>query len=644
MRTQVLSQFNINDFTRGIITNAATADVASKSAYDIVNFVQGRYGELKKIPIGVYLAGLPTTIKRIVRHAERSSTQLLLSLDDGTLHRYIEGSTAAFTFPSQVPMIGTGATAQSTVIKDYFTFGDVTFLLTGTPVNWRYTDDKGLQLYGQKGIIAPCTAATATDYASSTPYSIGDAVLPDNGYSYIATVDGTSGASPPTWPTTIGDTVVDGTVTWRCDSVIGNTKKATGVKYRVTWWDGVCESNPSPDPIASDDSTKGVFTVGVATGSSNIEQIRVYRYDSDTATWRFIKGLDKTRRTISDDSIYYFTDASDVIDYGDILEEDNFPPPPCTIGETFKSFAFLAGSKKYPATLFYSKIDNVYSFPAGNYVTIGTDDDAIVATVAIADALLILKERSLWKLTGYSEDTFSVSFVSQVGCVSKLSPVAIMDVVYWVGDKGAYSTDGITTRRVSDNITQIFDGQTNETLKECVGMYAPLVDSIYWGVRQEWTTDGGWSLILNMKTGAFTRTTMGITDSVNDDGTTYFALDNDFYVLSDNPYKTVESTLITQLYPLTDSVDTAVIRRVSVAAGNGEAGTDLYLYYRTTEDDDWTLLDIFTFSSSQQTFRISTDIRSNYIQFKVSHTGRLDRFYGISVEYRTLRNKDLEVS
>lgn len=37
-----------------------------------------------------------------------------------------------------------------------------------------------------------------------------------NGYTYQATVGGTTGAAEPTWPTTIGATVQDGTVTWKC--------------------------------------------------------------------------------------------------------------------------------------------------------------------------------------------------------------------------------------------------------------------------------------------------------------------------------------------------------------------------------------------------------------------------------------------
>lgn len=40
-----------------------------------------------------------------------------------------------------------------------------------------------------------------------------------NGRKYICTGAGTSGATEPTWPTTVGNTVVDGTVTWTCSEM-----------------------------------------------------------------------------------------------------------------------------------------------------------------------------------------------------------------------------------------------------------------------------------------------------------------------------------------------------------------------------------------------------------------------------------------
>jgi hypothetical protein len=52
--------------------------------------------------------------------------------------------------------------------------------------------------------------------ANTTAYSLNAYVLPatPNGYVYKATTAGTSGGSVPTYPTTVGSTVVDGTVTW----------------------------------------------------------------------------------------------------------------------------------------------------------------------------------------------------------------------------------------------------------------------------------------------------------------------------------------------------------------------------------------------------------------------------------------------
>ena len=58
-----------------------------------------------------------------------------------------------------------------------------------------------------------------SDWAATTDYSVGDFVQPttENGLCYEATADaGSSGASEPTWPTRIGDTVADSGITWTC--------------------------------------------------------------------------------------------------------------------------------------------------------------------------------------------------------------------------------------------------------------------------------------------------------------------------------------------------------------------------------------------------------------------------------------------
>jgi len=74
--------------------------------------------------------------------------------------------------------------------------------------------------------LCVCSAQPTTYYEAkdpgawqaSTAYSLGDVVRPTtrNGYVYECTTAGTSDAAEPTWPTTVGNTVTDGTVVWTC--------------------------------------------------------------------------------------------------------------------------------------------------------------------------------------------------------------------------------------------------------------------------------------------------------------------------------------------------------------------------------------------------------------------------------------------
>lgn len=64
----------------------------------------------------------------------------------------------------------------------------------------------------------------ASTWQSETSYALGAYVAPGNDRFYKATAAGTSDTVEPTWPTTTGETVTDGTVTWQDMGAIAAVK------------------------------------------------------------------------------------------------------------------------------------------------------------------------------------------------------------------------------------------------------------------------------------------------------------------------------------------------------------------------------------------------------------------------------------
>lgn len=87
---------------------------------------------------------------------------------------------------------------------------------------------------------------THDSWQASHSYSEDDYIIPTspNGYYYRCITAGTSGSSEPSWPTTLNDTVSDGTVTWRCESSNPVNYPATVTFHEQRLWFGYTRANP----------------------------------------------------------------------------------------------------------------------------------------------------------------------------------------------------------------------------------------------------------------------------------------------------------------------------------------------------------------------------------------------------------------
>lgn len=136
------------------------------------------------------------------------------------------------------------------------------------------TASRQLQASSNPGVdnITLTPTDVLADWAATTAYTLGNRVEPTtpNTYVYECTVAGTSGGSEPTFPTaSIGDTVVDGTVTW---TLVAKRHELTEIKLALT-------------ELGLDSATAGApLTIGTTIDSLVANQVDVWMRVTNAVT------------------------------------------------------------------------------------------------------------------------------------------------------------------------------------------------------------------------------------------------------------------------------------------------------------------------------------------------------------------------
>lgn len=107
----------------------------------------------------------------------------------------------------------------------------------------------------------------------ATVYALGDIVEPitPNGFKYKATTAGTSHASvEPTWPTSVGTTVTDGTAIWTCLAIV---HPITEIKLSLTSGAGLTAATPG-----------AALNIGTTITSGTANKVAVYIRFTNTNT------------------------------------------------------------------------------------------------------------------------------------------------------------------------------------------------------------------------------------------------------------------------------------------------------------------------------------------------------------------------
>lgn len=278
-------------------------------------------------------------------------------------------------------------------------------------------------------------------WASSTTVEAGDRRIPTTIGSlwYICTVSGKTGLTQPVWPTVIGNTVVDGAATWRCEGTYaGPPRYTTGEKV------------VGNEVIPTTES--GYWYKCTVAGAAAAEP----------TTWPLIIGA-----TVVDGGVTWRCEG----EYG------GFPTPHVATPAFMDGYLFLPDSNSLD--IYGSSVSAPFSWGALNFASAESYPDPLIALARQNNYVVALGTESVEFMYNYAKvnqltdfdsplDRYE-SLVLQTGCLQKNAILQTERILIFIGQskmagKSVWRLDGSNAKEIStEYIEKFLDLETAST-------------------------------------------------------------------------------------------------------------------------------------------------------------------------------------
>lgn len=254
-------------------------------------------------------------------------------------------------------------------------------------------------------------------WAAATVYVAGTLRAPTtgNGFRYRVTVGGTSAAvTEPTWPTTVGTTVVDNGVTWVCDGKDALASQPLALypaSQAGTWSTFWCQVSVPPMPAATNVAVR-------------------IKFGTDARPTYELASVDISLK----DGV---TDG--------VLTKKNYGQQ-LTVGKFFYPFFNQQSSatavQDLANDIYWTETSDKDTILGKNYYRLTEAPGKVRAMAVVSKRLIVFKQRGMWVFTGTNDPNNPLlleQYVDRVGCIGPRALTVYGDTLYFMDENGVYS-------------------------------------------------------------------------------------------------------------------------------------------------------------------------------------------------------------